>query len=218
MLGPFAFPHTQHPASMRTLLTLLPAALLLVACDTSAPDDLAAAETFDVRVVSSDGAAYAVSGAADAVPADETLGGGFVSFSRDDTVRTTTALGLRLVAADRSASFRLAGFLSDDVQVGEAYPIGLPTERLRERRVAPIDHFRAAYHTRGEGSSEHALGYDGTITFTEATDDLLAGSFAFSAVVAGSRSVGGDGAVSRDTVRVEGTFAVERAERRRDRR
>jgi hypothetical protein len=203
---------------MRLLLTLLPAALLLAACDASAPDSADVAETFEVRLTSSDGTTYAFTGASDALAADETLGGGFVSVSRDDTVRTRTALGLRLVSDDRTQSFRLAGFFSDGVQTGVAYPIGLPAKRLRERRVAPIDHFKAAYHYRGDDERTHALGTNGSVTFTHVTDDVLAGSFAFSAVVRGSRSVDDSGAVSRDTVQVQGTFAVDRAERRRDRR
>ncbi len=198
----------------RSTLLPLAALFLFTACDSADTDSLAeAAQTFEATVTSADGTTQSISGSTDALSADGVLGGGFVTFTRDDTTKTGTAVGLRLVSDDRTQAFRLAGFLSDDVTLGTAYPIGLPTERLRRRRAAPIDHFKAAYHFRGDEDRTHALGTDGTITFTAMTDNTLEGTFAFDAVVLKRRSAAADSSAARETVSVEGTFSVERAER-----
>jgi hypothetical protein len=197
--------------------TFLPLAalVLLAACDSSSPDALTeGVQTFDAVVTSADGTSYRIAGSSDALGADDVLGGGFVTFTRDDTVRTGTALGLRLVSDDKTEAFRMAGFLSDDVELGTAYPIGLPVHKLRNRRAAPIDHFKAAYHFRGDDDRMHALGTEGTITFTALTDDTLEGTFAFDAVVLKRRHANADSTAERETVRVEGTFATARAEKR----
>ena len=203
----------------RSTLLPLAALFLFTACD-SADTDLVAevAQTFEATVTSADGTTHAFSGSTDALSADGVLGGGFVTFTRDDTARTGTAIGLRLVSDDRTQAFRLAGFLSDDVALGTAYPIGLPTEKLRQRRAAPVDHFKAAYHFRGDEDRTHALGTDGTVTFTAMTDEMLEGTFAFDAVVLKRRDAAADSTAERATVSVEGTFSVERAERKRKRR
>ncbi len=218
MLLPFT--STPPILDMRRLSLLLPlAALFFIACDSTDAIDtpIEVAQTFQATVTSPDGTSQSFSGSTDALAADGVLGGGFVSFTRDDTTRTGTALGLRLTSDDRTQSFRLAGFLSDGVTLGTAYPIGLPTERIRRRRAAPIDHFKAAYHFRGDDDRTHALGTDGTITFTNMTDDALEGTFAFDAVVLGRRTAS-DSTATRQTVSVEGTFSVERAERKERRR
>lgn len=203
---------------MRRFSFLLPMAALFLfaACDSADGTDLAeVAQTFEATVTSADGTTVAFSGSTDALTSDGVLGGGFVTFTRDDTTKTGTAVGLRLVSDDRTQAFRLAGFLADDIALDSAYPIGLPTEKLARRRVAPVDHFKAAYHFRGDNDRTHALGTDGTITFTAMTDDLLEGSFAFDAVVLKRRNAATDSTAERETVSVEGTFSVERAERKR---
>lgn len=194
---------------------LLPAALLLLAaCDSADPaaeTPLAQLGTFEARITTPS-AERVVAGTASPTLSDE-RGGTFGSFAIGENDELTLT-AVELTADESGEAFVFIGITNEALTDGARFDIGFAfgEDTAPEDSILSIeqpDRFLAAYLVEDDGLTI-GLGSDGAITFTEVTDEVLAGTFRFE-----TRALLLDeGGVARtEPATVEGTFRTDRRER-----
>jgi hypothetical protein len=195
------------------LALLAPALLLLAACDSSDPaaDLDLTANTFEARITAPSGERVVTGTAA---PELDERSGMFGSFPLGEDGRYTITT-IQLDADEGEETFAFAG-ITDRVPVeGTRYTIGFnwveneaPGDSILALRGPGT--FVGAYLIDSDSTRTIGLGSDGGITFTEVSDDVLAGSFRFE-----TRAifVSGAGVLRTEPITVEGAFRTDRRER-----
>jgi hypothetical protein len=200
---------------MRTpqLTLALAALLLLAACDSSSPEgsDLLAARTFEATVTTSS-AQRSLTGSA--LPQlDDDRSGVFGTFTLGDSSDVTLTT-IELSADDSDEVIVFVGLTADAIVEGETYAIGFAQDE-DEGPDDPIvalggfNRFIAGHVAGADQRTTVSLGDDGSVTITEATADVLSGTFRFET----RTTFGPDGFRQTDPMTIEGRFRTDRRSR-----
>ncbi len=200
---------------MRISSLLIAATLLLAACDSSSPDaDVplveATANTFEARAVTAS-SERALEGSASPDLGDRSgLFGSFAIGRGGDTTAILTTI--ELTTNDEAETLVFIGITDAIPVVGQKYAIGFTRGGDQAADESTLgfsgaNTFISVYVTQSQAQSLLALGGDGSITFTEATDDVRVGSFRFQAR---TLVISADGARSAEPTTFEGTFRTDR--------